>query len=163
MNITQTDLNDFAALVHDMYKTREDKEHRIWFEQPSTSQLDHRDVVDAWAFKRTVLFFSPIDALNRVLPNKANIRLRVLMAIKQAELKADFTGHGAHRVFRALVGDMLEQFGWSDFTARMIDILHAITIGPRMYEAEQGHFPLDEHSFVIAFTADPDGAIQRHY
>lgn len=164
MKIDQSDFDTFeAVIVHDMYKAREDKEHRDWFEQPSATQLEYRDVIDAWTHSRTVKFFSPIGGMNSAISDEARTKLRVLMAIKQAELKADFTGKGADAVFRALVSDMIEQFGWSERTSDMINILYALIIGPRVYEALFGHYPVNETKFVTAFAKNQYDACKRHY
>lgn len=163
MKLDQSDFDTFEHVVQKMYAYREAKDNRPWFERPSTTPLDYRAVASEWTNNRTVLFYSLMGGINSAISDACRTKLRVLMAIKQAEFKADFTGQGADLVFRELVSDMIEMVGWSETTSTAITTLHALIIGPRVYEALAGHWPVNEKEFVMAFAKNQYAACKQHH
>lgn len=156
MEFDYEDLRDFVVCVRYMYErlrhgaTKEWVEKYVEDEQPSLVQA-----LDQWKRGR-LLIYSPLTDNPTIEDRDVQMQLAALLAHKHVTNSIAFDADGVAQAVRLLCVDMLAVHGPTEDCFVMMTILHGLVVETARYMDIEGHYPVDEQAFVLAFGQHED-------
>ena len=150
MHLTDNDIETLEAVIEQMHDTLVRDENLQWVNKeykPRASAIRLH-----WHNYKVVVFHYPA-AWHATIANEE--KLYAMLQYYRITIHAELdTQEGMEAAFFAFSKQILKRYGITDTGMRMMQIVHAIVVGTRLYAQQQGRWPINEKDFVKKFLSN---------